>query len=156
MFLVPSEPNTSRLSIYMFVTLTILETSCFNIALQIRCGPISSPNPFRDLNSICSRHSSQISPRIVLKGLLLFLVQLYNISTNLPTKPHISNITLLLRECVWAKPTSVKIHSQDLELIPVLYNIMEKKVSDGVTLYFHVIPCQPSILLACICHTHFR
>jgi hypothetical protein len=78
MFLVPSKPNTSRLSIYMFITFTILETSPFNIALQTRCWPISSPNPFGDLNSVCSGHSSQIAPRIILKSLLLFLIRLYN------------------------------------------------------------------------------
>jgi hypothetical protein len=52
------------------------------------------------------------------------------------------------KEGVGAKPMSVKIHSQDCKLIPVLYNTTEKKKSAGVTLYFHVIPCQPSILLA--------
>jgi hypothetical protein len=54
------------------------------------------------------------------------------------------------REAVWAKPMSVKIHSQDRELISVPYNTLEKKMSAGVTLYFHIILHQPSILLAWI------
>jgi hypothetical protein len=49
------------------------------------------------------------------------------ISTNLLTKPQISKIMPSLRECVWAKPMSVKIHSQDHKLIPVPYNSTEKK-----------------------------
>ncbi len=44
------------------------------------------------------------------------------ISTNLPTKPQISKITTSSRECVQAKPMSVKIHSQDRKLIPIPYN----------------------------------
>jgi hypothetical protein len=49
------------------------------------------------------------------------------VSTNLLTKPQLSMITPLLRKCVQAKPISVKIHSQNCELISVLYNTMEKK-----------------------------
>ncbi len=51
---------------------------------------------------------------------------------------------------VWAKPMCVKIHSQDRKFISVLYNTMKKKMSAGVTLFFHVVPCQPSNLLAWI------
>jgi hypothetical protein len=72
------------------------------------------------------------------------------ISTYLLMKPQISRIPPLLWECVFAKPMSVKIHSQDRELIPIPYNTTEKKVSAGVTLYFHIVLCQPSILLAWI------
>jgi hypothetical protein len=50
--------------------------------------------------------------------------------------------------CVWAMPMSVKIYSQDNKLISVLYNTMEKKMSAGMTLYFPVVSCKPSILLA--------
>jgi hypothetical protein len=63
------------------------------------------------------------------------------ISTSLLTNPWISKIMPLPWKCVWVKPMSVKIHTQDCNLNSVLYNTTEKKVSAGVTLYFHVFPC---------------
>jgi hypothetical protein len=93
------------------------------------------------------------------------------ISTNLQTKPQISKITPLRQECVWAKPTTCSKrnpstnnsqdrelskqnpftnNSQDRELISVPYNTTEKNMSAGMTPFFHVVPHQPSNLLAWI------
>jgi hypothetical protein len=144
MFLVPSEPNTSKLSTYMFVIfttgdLTLQHCPTDQMWADILTKPLqgSKFHLFRAFLMNCPENYTEEPP-------FLPCPTLQPISTNFPTKPRISKITPLPRECVRAKHMIVKIHSQDPKFISVPST---KKNSAGVTLFFHIVPCEPSNLL---------
>ena len=53
--------NISRLSISLSKIITTPERLIFAIALPTQCGPMSSPNPFKDRNSVTCVHSCRIA-----------------------------------------------------------------------------------------------